>query len=238
MSTRKDDLVERIWHGAGEEERMSPEQLVGTLRPRVERGSRVLYTYLWTYLLIQMGTLVLAGANLPGYRSNPVMLGVEGAICLSTLAFAAYGIWLFGEVRRLERMDEPLVVAVRRRLAFYRTSYRAWLWITALSLVMFSFALNTLIDNVDGRYPINHPLVFFGTQVGMLVLVVASFHLAHGPYLGELRAVLADLEAQVLDRTLVVDRDRGRARAWRLVLVAVLLALLALGAWLALSRGA
>ncbi|MHC4512971.1 MAG: hypothetical protein ACYTGW_19315 [Planctomycetota bacterium] len=232
-----DNLIERIWQDAGEEKEMSHEELAGVLRPRVERSSRMLHRYLWTYLLVQMVTMVLAAANFAGYSSNPVMLGVEIAICALALAFAAYGIRLYGQVHGLERLDDSLAQAVRRRLDFYHGGYSVWLWITAVSLAMLSFTINTLVDNVDGHYPINHPVVFVGTLVGMVLFVVLAFHVAHAPYVQELRAVLADLEAQILDRTLAVDQGRARWRAWHVALVVLLTAFLALGIWMAIGMG-
>ena len=107
------------------------------------------------------------------------------------------------------------------------------MWLAALSIVGFSFALNSFIDNVDGTYRINKPVVFVGVQVAMLLFLVASFRIAHAPILSELRAALGDLEAQVLDRTQRVEQDLARWKRLRVILVIALTAFLALGAWLA-----
>ncbi len=212
---------------------MTHEQLTAVLEPRTERSSRVLIAYLGTYLLVQVATLLLAGANMAGYRSNPLMLGVQIGVALAALGFAAHGVWLYGGMRRLQRMDETLAAALRRRIAFYRTNATTWMWLAALSLVALGFALSSLIDNVDGAYQINKPLVFVGVQVVMVLFLVASFRIAHEPFLGELRAVLGDLEDQVLDRTKRLDQDQARWRRWRIALAVVLALLLVLGAWLA-----
>ena len=130
-------------------------------------------------------------------------------------------------------MDETLAAALRRRITFYRTNSTTWMWLAALSLAALGFAINSLIDNVDGTYRINKPLVFVGVQVAMVLFLVASFHVAHEPILGELRAALGDLEDQVLDRTRRVERDQARWKSLRIALVVALAVLLALGAWLA-----
>ena len=212
---------------------MTHEQLTAVLEPRAERSSRVLIAYVWTYLLVQVATLLLAGANMAGYRSNPLMLGVQIGVALAALGFAAHGVWLYGCVRRLQRMDETLAAALRRRMAFYSTNSTTWMWLAALSFVALGFALNSLIDNVGGTYRINKPLVFVGVQVAMVLFLVASFRIAHEPILGELRAVVGDLEDQVLDRTKRLDQDQARWRRWRIALAVVLALLLVLGAWLA-----
>jgi len=232
-----DDLIERIWREAPEERTMSHEQLVGVLEPRVERSSRVLHHYVWTYLLLQVATLVLAGANLVGYSSNAAMLAVEAGIGLFALTLVVHGVRLYGKVQRLERLDESLESTLRRRLAFYSSNATTWMWLAAFSLVGFAFALNSLIDNADGNYPINHPLVFFGVQVAMVLVFAASCHVAHEPRMRELRAVLADLEAQVLDRTQEIDAHQGRWKALRTALIVLLAAAMLLGAWLAWRGG-
>ena len=108
--------------------------------------------------------------------------------------------------------DEGLLLAA---LAFYRSRATVWMWIAAVSLVVFTFALNTLVDNVDGHYAINHPLVFVFVQIAMLLVLAVSFHISHEPRARELRAVLTDLESQLLERTDAVDREQDRWRAQR-----------------------
>ncbi|MCP3917226.1 MAG: hypothetical protein GY711_16885 [bacterium] len=228
-----DDQIEHLWREAPEEPSMTHEQLTAVLEPRAERNARVLITYVWTYLLVQVTTLLLAGANMAGYRSNPPMLGVQIGMALAALGFAIHGVWLYGGVRRLQQMDVPLAAALRRRVDFYSRNATTWMWCAALSLVVFAFAISSLIDNVDGTYRINKPLVFIGVQVAMVLFLVAGFRIAHEPVLSELRAVLGDLEDQVLDRTKSLDQDQARWRNWRIALVVVLALLLALGAWLA-----
>ncbi len=228
-----DDLIERIWREAPEEQPMSQAQLTAVLEPRVARSSRRLNAYVWTFLLVQLATLIMASVNLVGYRSNAIMLGAETGLIVLALAFTAYGVHVHGEIRRLERMDETLETALRRRLAFYSSNASVWMWTAAFSLVTLNLAISTLIDNVDGHFPINNPLLVIGLQIAVVLITVAGFSMTHKPHLTELRAVLSDLEAQVLDRTVAVDDELAQGKRWRIVLVALLAAALALGAWVA-----
>ena len=232
-----DDLIEKIWRDAPAERTLTEEQLQSVIEQRVHSGSRLLHSQVWTYVLIQMVTLLMTGANLVGYRSNSVMLAVQGGLALCALAFGAHAVHLHGEVRRLHRMDETLATALQRRIEFYRSTAPTWMWLAALSLVVFTFALNSLIDNAEGHYAINKPMVFVGLQVAMVLVLVASFRAVHAPHLRRAKAALADLEAQVLDQSESVERELARWKTWHMVLVALLTVLLLLGAWVAWKSG-
>jgi len=237
MKNDNDNMLERLWRAGEEKTAMTREEIAAVLRPRVVKSARVLHGYVYGYLLAQLLTLVLAGANLSGYQSNPVMRAVEGAIAALAIAFAGYGIWLAGEVRWLDRMDLPLAQVVERRLRFHRTHYRNWLWITSLSLVLLTFALNSLVDNQGGSYRINQPLVFAGVQIAMVVFLAVGFRLAHAPYVAQLEATLGALEAQLLDRSQAAEQQGARRRRWQQLLAVLLLGLFVLGTWLALQMG-
>jgi len=227
-----DELIKRLWHSQEEEQPMSETALLTALEPRAKRGSRALNHLAWLYLAIQVSTLVLAGANLVVYRSNATMLVVEGGLVLAALGFAAFGVHMHGEVRRLDRRDESLKVGLRQRLSFYRTNTTVWLWLMAFSTAAFSFALNSFIDGTDGHYAINKPLVFVGTNVATVLIVYLSFRMSLDPHLREARAILEDLEAQQLGKTTGLDRELANYRKWWLALVVFLAATAGLGAWL------
>jgi hypothetical protein len=233
-----DGTIERIWRKAGEERPMSREEIAGLLTPRVRRSARGPNHIVWLFLGVQLAALVLASVNVPAYRANPLMLSVEVGIGVLALACAAFGIHLHGELRALEDPGVSLAETVRRRLAFYRGRWALWPWVAAVSTALLAFALTSLIDNQDGRYPIHKPAVFVGVNVAMVAVVALSVRLVLEPHERELRAVLEDVEAQLLDRTRAVDRERRRWRVLQLVLFVLLAAFAALGAWLALRSGA
>ena len=230
----KDDPIERIWKEPIEDTPMTQQQLAVIIEPRARSASKRLDRHVWAFLLLQLGTLLLACANLVQYRSNGTMLAVEAGVLILALVFGAYGLTLRGAVRDLDQLGDPLDKTLRRRLAFLDTHATIWIWVAALSIAAFAFALNTLIDGTNGQYAINKPWVFVGVQAAMLLLLYGSFRVVLAPYLHEQRAMLADLEAQVLDKTIDVDRDLARWQSWRIGLVVLLAALMALGAWLAL----
>lgn len=227
------DIIQSLWQETPEGSPMSQDQLTALLEPGVESGSRVLHRYVRTYVLVQLGTLVLGGANLMGYRSNPSMLWIQAAAILAALGFSAYGVHLHGKVRAMELMDDSLEATVRRRLTFYRSHATTWMWLASLSLVTFTFTLNSLVDNTGGEYPINNLPLYLGIQVAMVLTFTVACYLTHEPHLRQLRATLTDLESQVLDESRAVAADQARWKHRRVALTAVLVLLAALGIWLA-----
>jgi hypothetical protein len=231
-----DDLIERLWAKREEEPKMTREEIARALRPRLGRSSNILKFYLWFYLGALLATLVLQGINLAGYRTNATMLAVHAAVTVAALSFVAFGIHMAGAIGRLDRMDEHLADAVNRRLAFFRGKYEVWLWACSVSLLLLTWAINTLVDNADGTYRINKPFVFFGTQAVMLFGMYAVFKAAHLPVVRELRAVLEDLKAQMMGHTEAADALKERWRRWWVVLVVFLTIMLLLGVWMAVRR--
>lgn len=230
-----DDLIERLWADRKEEPPMSREQIVKALRPRVGRTTLTLKMMLWTYLVALLATLLLQGVNLAGYRSNPTMMTVQVIVTVLAVGSTAFGIHLMGQMGRLDKMDENLADAVKGRLAFLRGKYEVWMWVCAATLLMLSWALNTMIDNQDGVFRINKPWLVCGLGLVMFFGGYAALKGAHVPVLRELRAVLEDLEAQLLGRTRAVDEFKLRWRRWGYVLVVLLTLLMLLGLWMALG---
>jgi hypothetical protein len=231
----EDDLIERLWAERKEEPKMSREEIENVLRLRVGRSTHVLRIYVWIYLTVLMAILVLQGMNLGGYRTNATMLAVQSVVTAFALGFAGFGVYLMGEVGRLERLDENLSDAIKRRLAFFRGKYEAWLWSCAASCLLLIWAVNTLVDNAEGTYRINKPFFFAGVNAAILFGMYALSKAAHVPFVHELRATLEDLEAQVMDRTAAVEALKVRWRRWAYLLVALLIILALLGLWRALT---
>lgn len=214
---------------------MSREQIANALRPRVWRATWILKLYLWLYLVVLLVTLVLQGVNLAGYYSNPTMLTVHAVVTALTVGSIAFGVYLMGQVGRLDRMDESLAEAVKGRLEFLRGKYEMWLWVCAATLLMLTWAVTTLVDNADGVYRVNQPGVFVGTLLVMFFGGYSVLKVAHMPVLRELRAVLEDFESQLLGRTAALDKLKVKWRRWSWVLVVLGTLLALLGIWRAVA---
>jgi hypothetical protein len=208
---------------------MTRQELTELLRPQVRRMRLPFPFHLWFYVVFLAAVSVVNVANLVGYRTNPVLLAVQAAVTVLTLAFLVYTGFVLREARGLERLDDELTSIVRRRLRFFETHYGVWLWLAATSVSLASWAVSTLIDNAGGQYRINRPGTFVATLLGQIVVVYAALRVAHEPFLGESRAVLHDLEGQVRDETRTLPDRRARWRRIQQVWIVLLVILLLLG---------
>lgn len=230
-----DEMIRQAWNRAGADEpplsRAAIEQL---LRPAARRTVRGLEWLAASYVAMLAATALLAAVNLYGYRGNPTMLALEGGVLALAVAFAAYGVRLGAELRRIGRADRPLAETIEARLGFIRRRVEPWLAMAATTPWLMTFAISTLVDNERGTYRINHPLEFGLVSAAMLVGMYVVLRLALLPVVVEMRAQLHDLRAQVLDETRRAEATRSRARAWTVVgVIALALAVLfTLALWL------
>jgi hypothetical protein len=230
------DPIQELWsRGKEAEVPMTRQELVELLRLEVRRARWLFPMHLWFYLAFLAAVLWVDVANLLVYRTNPVLLAVQAAVTALTMGFLVYTGFVLREARALARLDDDLASIVRRRLRFFERQYGAWLWLAAASVALASWAVSTLVDSAGGQYRINRPVTFAATLLGQILVVYAALRVAHQPFLAGSRAVLHDLESQVLDETLALPERRARWRRIRAVGIGVLLVLLLLGIAVALG---
>jgi len=230
------DPIQELWsRGKDAEVPMTRQEIVELLRPEVGRTRWVFPMHLWFYLVFLAAVLWVDVANLVGYRTNPVLLAVQAAVTVLTMGFLVYTGFVLREARGLERLDDDLASIVRRRLRFFERQYGVWLWLAAASVSLASWAVGTLVDNAGGQFRINRPVTFVATVLGQILIVYGALRVAHQPFLAESRAILHDLEAQVLDETRVLPERRARWRRIRMASIGVLLVFLLLGIAVALG---
>ncbi|MDH3403180.1 MAG: hypothetical protein OES32_02095 [Acidobacteriota bacterium] len=177
--------------------------------------------YVATNLLALLAAIVLGLVNVAMYRGNPPMLAAELGATLAAGVLLVFGVHVFRELQRIARVDEPLMDALRRRLAFVRSKYELWLWAAALTCLLLVFTLTTFIDNQNGVYRINQPLVFWGTLAAMLLFIYGTGKLASYAPVREMRDALEDLQEGTTERIRATPARR-RVVFW-LTVAAVLL---------------
>jgi hypothetical protein len=132
----------------------------------------------------------------------------------------------------MTRPDLDLTTTIRSQIRFYKRDYEIWLWLVAFSVLLLTFAVNTMVDNDNGIYRINNPLTYAGLQIGIFFFMYLILKAAHYPLLKELRAHLSDLENQTTEAT---ARFETQKRKWRWWMVAGMLAIAALLAYAAIK---
>ncbi len=225
-----EDPIRELWSKGKEAEvPMTRQELVELLRPEVRRTRGLFPMHLWFYIAFLAAVLWVDLANLVGYWTNPTLLAVQAAATALTVGLLVYTGFVLREARGLERLDDDLASIVRRRLRFFERPYGAWLWLAAASVALAGWAVSTLVDNAGGHYRINRPATFVATLLGTILVVYAALRVAHQPFLAESRAVLHDLERQVLDETGALPEQRARWRRVRLAWIVAAAVLLLLG---------
>jgi hypothetical protein len=231
------DPVQELWSkGKAAEVPMTRQEIVDLLRPEMRRMRLPFPVHLWFYIAFLAAVSWVDVANLFAYRTNPLLLTVQAAVTVLTLAILVYTGFVLREARGLERLDDDLASIVRRRLRFFETHYRVWLWLAAVSVSLGGWAVSTLVDNAGGQYRINRPGTFVATLLGAIVLVYAALRVAHQRFLAESRAILHDLEGQVLDETRTLPDRRARWKRIQQLLIVLLVILLVLGIATALRQ--
>jgi len=229
------DIIQDIWDKKPEEQTMTQADIQAILAPRIRKNAFSLTMWVWVYLMVTAGTLVLHGINIHGYRTNPTMLVVQIAATVLSLGFIGYGIHLVGELGRMERADESVLATLRRRLRFHRSKFEIWIWIITATAYLLQFAINTMVDNQAGVYRINKPGVFIGVSIVMILLLYGVMKIAQYPVVQELRAMASDLEHEVTENTQRVDVLKRTWRVWGILIAIVCLALLVWGVFVAIS---
>jgi hypothetical protein len=193
--------------------------------------------YIWLWLAILLGTLVLDALNIGGYLGNPVMLMIQIGLALLGVIFGIYGIHLLREIRTMDRADESVMALLKRRWRFYRTKYEIWNFMMAATLVLLTFAVNSYVDNDNGRYRINRVEIFIIFSAIQFAFMYGINKIVQYPIRKEMKIFLSDLEGNVMEgmQTLVVFRKRWRI--WVLIFLIIGIILFVLGILRAMQFG-
>lgn len=226
------DLV-KIWKEGNQEilkgRRFERSELETFLKPKVSKATFSLNTNIVVFMAAQLAVAVLTGFDLYGYRTNPGMLKVFIPMLIACSAFFGYGVFLLSYIRQISHGDFDLVTAIKRKLKVYRTHYEAWMWIGAVSTLFLTFALNTLVDNDQGTYRINRPVVFTVTCLLVLLFIYGSQKIAQIKAVREIRIYLADIQNEVLEGSHKIEQAKIKYLVVFLILVIILTIFFILG---------
>ena len=97
--------------------------------------------------------------------------------------------------------------------------------------------VTTYIDNQNGIYRINKPIVFFGVILMQFIFVYVIIKVSQYPLLKEIRIFLSDLEAQVLEGTQKLTEMKKYWQRWRIIFAILATLLFLWGIWQAIQFG-
>jgi len=95
--------------------------------------------------------------------------------------------------------------------------------------------VTTYIDNQNGIYRINKPIVFFGVILMQFIFIYVIIKVSQYPLLKEIKIFLSDLEAQALEGTQNLTETRKHWRRWTTIFVILATLLLLFGIWQAIQ---
>jgi len=230
------DIIQDIWEkGKSPKKEINMQEIEQAMRPGIRRQNFTFKLFIWIWLIIIFSTMVLNGMNIAGYAVNPSMLIAQITLTLVTLIFAIYGIKLLNELSIIERGEESLIAVLKRRLKFYRSKYEIWNLMMAAMIPVLSFAINTFIDNQNGIYRINQPIVFFGVTLMQFIFCYLILKVAQYPVLKEIKIFLSDLESQVVEGTQKLVEMKKHWRRWGIIFVIIAILFLLFGIWQAMQ---
>ncbi len=224
------DIIQEIWDkGKPQKRKLSVKEIEQAIRPDVRRQSFAFQMYVWIWLAVLLGTLVLDTFNIIGYLANSVMLMTQIGLTLLGLIFGAYGIHLLREMHIMDRADESITALLKRRRRFYRTKYEIWNLIMAATLLLLTFAVNSYADNDNGHYRIHRVELFIIFSAIQFAFMYGINKIAQYPIRKEMKIFLSDLEANVMEGTQTLVVFRKRWRIWVLIFFIIGTILLVLG---------
>lgn len=232
------DIIQELWNkGEPPKKEFTVEEIERALRPDVRRQSTSIRMFVWLWLVILLGTLVLDALNIAGYIGNPVMLTTTIGLALLGVMFGIYGIHLLRELNIMDCADESMMVLLQRRRRFYRTKFEIWNVMMALILLLLTFAVNTYVDNDNGTYTINRVEIFIGFSILQFAFMYGINRIAQYPIRKEMKIFLADLEANGMEATQKLVVFRKQWRIWTIVFAIIGTILFLLGIWRAMQMG-
>ena len=234
-----DDLI-RIWKEGNPEmlknRRFERAELETFLKPKISKTTLSLNFNILVYMVAQVGAMILIGLDLYGYRSNPVMLKVLIPMFIACSSFFGYGVFLLTYIWQVNHGNFDLMTAINRKLKVYRTYYEVWMWIGAISLLFLIYALTTLVDNDQGTYRINHPVVFVVTSLAVVLFIYGVQKVAQFIAVRQIKVYLFDLQNDALEGSRKIEEVKRKRLIITLILTLIFTLLFVLGVIKAIGR--
>jgi hypothetical protein len=101
----------------------------------------------------------------------------------------------------------------------------------ACTIVLLSFAVTSYADNDNGYYRINRVEIFIIFSAMQFAFMYGINKIAQYPFRKEMKIIMSDLEANLVDETQTIPALRKRWRIWAIIFSIIGTALLLYGIW-------
>jgi len=217
-------------------EKITENMIEQYLKPRIKKSSIPFLFNLVYYFVIQVATIGLLVANIMGYSSNPTMLSALIPMLILSVGFLVFGYFSFLKFRAISNYAENLVHLLKEQLKFIRIQYETLLVIFSFSVIILIFALGALVDNQDGTFRINNPLLYAEISSGIFLFTYGMLKLSGFLSTRPLKIFLSDLQNSVLEGTRQLEQRKKRYYWIGIVLILICIALLIFGIFRAAGK--
>jgi hypothetical protein len=235
----KENELLKLWQRGNdllENGHLHREQIEKFLKPRVTRLTLHISILFFMYVLAQVASLFLLSYNLYGYRGNAAMQAVSSVLILACVSFLFLdGRW-FRSFKRIGRQSSDIFSLLRDKTVFFTREFEWWNLVSAATLWILSFALNTVVDNANGVYRINKPFFFAAVSIVMMAFIYVVNKVSTGMTLKETKYCLKELEGALQGDEESLAQIRKRHKRFTIIAVAILTVLFIIGLLMFLGR--
>jgi hypothetical protein len=203
-------------------QKLSKMEIEAYIKPRVKRSTFSIKFNLIFYTILAFASLIILVVNSLFYITDPVFLVVNAIGIILSAYIVYYGVYSYQQMRETEGGSGDLSLELQKKIDFYRNIYGKWTWFIPILTLILIFALGTLVDNQDGTYKINNPLLYAGINVVIFLGIYLVNKVSHDFWLKDIKSYLKDIENQLMEGTLEIE-SRKRRFAWLIFLIFIVL---------------
>jgi hypothetical protein len=209
-------------------QKLSKMEIETYIKPRVKKSSAVVKINLFFYTIIAFAVFIILALNSIYFITNPVVLTVNAIGMIISAFIIYYGWYSYKQFNGTESGIHDLSVELHNKIEFYSRIYERWMWIIPTLTLLLIFAVGTMIDNENGTYRINKPLLFISINVIIFMGIYLINKVSHLFWLREIKDYLSDVDNQLMEGTLKIE-SRKKKYFWLIFLVFILLTVFFIG---------
>jgi len=223
-----------IWESSNKESGsnldLSPERIREIIKPRVNKSMLSIKILIVTYLLAQFASIILLSYNLSLFQGNILLTWITAGMLICVSLFFFYGLSTLYRINKTNYVFKDLLDSVRNKLKLLRIDFEIWLWISSATLIILIFALNMMVDSVEGTYKIYNIRRVITIISIVFFFIYGMNKLSLSKVINEYKDYYIDLQNNALDRVTARDRWTKKYRVWIIIGLVILFILFLLAA--------